>query len=194
MKWDLHVDSVCKKITSFSSVFKRLGNRINQRIKRQVYFAMIHSHLTYLSAIWGTTTTEVDIRRLQTSQNNALRKIFNYEYALENLSTTEIKKIYEIMDIKQIIKLNRTMLIYKISKRLIKSNYQLNFLREHRYQTRADRPTFVHFRTNVGKNSVFRSCTELFFDMRLNGYNEVSPNLFKKRLKSVIMEYNNWKE
>lgn len=192
LKWDIHIDAICRKISSFSSVFNRLGNRIDPRVKREVYFAMIHSHLTYLSPVWSTTTTEFNLNRLQIAQNNAIRKIFNYEYFYEGLSTESIREKYKIMNVRQLIQYNNAIMIFKISRNAMKSNYSLNVAGERRYNTRAAaRPRASAFRTNLGKNSVYRSCTELFYNMQLDQITSTSNYSFKKQLKNIIFEQHN---
>lgn len=49
LKWNLHTDKICNKIAGISSVIKRLGTKINNATRISFYYAMINSHLSYLS-------------------------------------------------------------------------------------------------------------------------------------------------
>lgn len=44
LKRNLHTQSICRKIIGFSSVVKRLGNRIHPSTKMSIFYSMIHSH------------------------------------------------------------------------------------------------------------------------------------------------------
>lgn len=92
LKWNTHINSACRKVIGFSSVVKRLGKQILPTTKISVYYSMIHSHLSYLSPVWGTSATKRDLDTLQVAQNEAVRKIFVKEYQNDNISTEDIRK------------------------------------------------------------------------------------------------------
>lgn len=188
LKWNSHIQSTCRKIIGFSSIVKRLGNRINPSTKMSMYYSMIHSHLSYLSPIWNTTATNYEIANLQIAQNEAIRKIFCHEYTHENLSTDDIRKKYSILNVARVNQFNNSLMIYKIINARMKTNYCINNANTHRYPTTANsRPRFATARTNLGQKSIFRSCTEQYYALLNVLPTGLSMNNFKKRLKSLII-------
>lgn len=182
LKWDKHVDSVCKKIMGIACVVKRMGSKVNFNTKLSLYYAMVNSQLGYLSPVWSTAATNCNKNRLQIAQNQAIRSIFYYEYNTLEMSTTQIMTKYSILNVQQLFRQNEMLMIFKITKNLFKSNYKINTVSIHHYPTRAAMiPRPSAFRTNVGKNSIFRSCTKTFYDMQLNLLSNLSVHSFKKK-------------
>lgn len=189
LKWNEHVDTICKKIAGAAYVMKRLGNKIDLGIKKSLYFSMINSHLSYCSPVWGTSATRDDITRLQVVQNQAIRNIFAYEYFTLNQSTNDIMKKYKIFNVTETIHFNKILMIHKISEGMMKSDFQLDYTRKHDYITRSiGRPQYMPFRTNLGKNSIFRSCTECYFNLPQSVRTIHSINLFKKICKRMLSD------
>lgn len=191
LKWDLHIDSICRKIMGISCVVKRLGGQINNTTKIALYYAMVNSHLTYVSPVWSTSATNNNVNRLQIVQNQAIRSIFYSEYNHHCMSTTDIRKKYAILNVRQIMRLNEMLMYFKLKKNKFKCNFKINTDSAHRYSTRnVSLPRTSTFRTNLGKNSIFRSCTKNFNEMQLNNNNELSINAFKKKIKTELLEMN----
>lgn len=126
------------------------------------------------------------MKRLQTAQNIAIRKFFHHDYFVEDLSTADIYRKYKILNVQQLIYVSKILLIYKIDKNLLKSNY---LVQRHNH----DRNSRAHirlsaYRTNVGRFSIYRACTELFQDEQNNLQTNRSLNTFKKTLKTMALE------
>lgn len=191
LKWDIHIDNVCRRINGFASVVKRLGNKIHISTKISVYYSMVNSHLVYLSPIWGTSSTQSDLNRLQVAQNQSIRKIFNQEYQFEQLNTTQIMSKYDILNVQQLIEFNLLIMMHKINHGLIKTNFAINRNSNHQYETRASAiPRANAYRTNIGQKSVFRSLTDNYFKLNPDLRNIVSINRFKKLIKQKIVNTN----
>lgn len=189
LKWNEHIDSICKKITGAAYVIKRLGNKIDTGLKKSLYYSMINSHISYCAPVWGTSTTTEDVTRLQVVQNQAIRNIFAFEYHTLNESTNLIMKKHKILNVSNIVYFNKLLIIHKISEGLMKSDFQLDYSRNHDYVTRSNsRPQYMPFRTNTGKNSIFRSCTECYFSIPPSMRNIHSISLFKKICRDMIFD------
>lgn len=64
LKWNLHIDSICRKIMGITSIVNRLGNKIHQSTRISFYYSMINSHLSYLLPVWCTSASQNDLSRL----------------------------------------------------------------------------------------------------------------------------------
>lgn len=188
LKWNRHIDTVCGKLAGITSAIKRFGNKLLPNVKITLYYSMFNSFITYLIPIWSSSISQNEKDKLQVAQNHAIRTIFVYEYNTLKLHTHEIRKKYKILDIEQLIYYNQMIMMFKIDKKLMKSNHTIDRNPTHSYTTRHSAlPRLIPFRTNMGKNSVFRACTE--------GYRSLDPSLieqstvlsFKKRLKEKII-------
>lgn len=191
LKWTAHIDSTCRKITGVSSIMSRLGSKINHATRISVYYAMVNSHLSYLMPVWSTSATLSDISRLQIVQNYSIRKFFFTEYYLEGLSTSDIMNKYKILNVRQLMQQNNLTMMYKIDKGLMKTNYKLNRTPIHAYTTRnRSMPRLTTYRTNTGKKSIFRSCTECY--NLLQPHLKLAPTIhsFKKKLKIQLLSEN----
>ena len=53
MTWSEHIDALRRKIAGPVGVLDRLSYTLPKHLLRSVYFALIHSHIQYLSVIWN---------------------------------------------------------------------------------------------------------------------------------------------
>lgn len=187
LKWDFHIDSICRKIYGIASIMKRMGNKINQSTRISIYYSMINSHLSYLSPVWSSSASVRDMDKLQVAQNIAIRKIFSYDYYVTGVSTADILKKYYILNVRQQCLFNEHIFFYKILNKQIKCSFSVSNERNHQYSTRnASQPNLSNFRTNLGKFSIFRYCANNFYNTYGAQTNQ-SLNSFKKKLKKTLM-------
>lgn len=142
-----------------------------------------------MSPIWGTSATANEIKSLQTAQNNSLRSIFRADYYRLNLSTADIRKKYNLFDVKQIIDFDTALLAFKIKRNLIKCDLlSQSHSICHTYHTRNSNNIIANaYRTNIGKVSIHRVISA--------GYNKIPQNIrdcttihsFKHKFKTFIM-------
>lgn len=55
LKWDLHIDSVASKVSKGIFMLRSLSNSVGSDILLTVYYAYIHSHLSYGTALWANS-------------------------------------------------------------------------------------------------------------------------------------------
>lgn len=53
LKWGPHITNLCKKLASVSGVLNKLKHVLPKHVLKKIYFALAHSHLVYLTGIWG---------------------------------------------------------------------------------------------------------------------------------------------
>lgn len=56
LKWDVHIDHLCKKLSSTIFVIRRLSKLINKDTLLSVYYGLFHSHLNYGVILWGNSS------------------------------------------------------------------------------------------------------------------------------------------
>lgn len=193
LKWDKHINIIKRKIIAMSGVVYRLGNRLNNQTLRSIYFAYIHSQLSYLAPIWGPTTAKYHITSLQISQNNAVRRIFSKNYHTDNMHTIDIYKANNILNVEQIIKIDSTLLMIKLSRNMIKSDIQIDRVGDgHHHHTRHGNNIVIsNYRTNIGRNNVSNHAA-IQYNIYKNNINE-NDKIYKikKKLKKLIIDSQN---
>lgn len=192
LKWNSHINNLTRKLYSIAGIITRIGAKIRTDTKIAIYYAMIHSHLSYLAPIYGSDLAENEINRIQTAQNAAIRKFFAYDYWMLNLNTETIYKKYEIMKVREIILMNSALFYYKIEKNLIRIDSALIRASEiHNYATRGNHEIrLVQPMTNMGRNSIINSCARIYNSLGRIITGQESLVKFKKMVKNQILESN----
>jgi hypothetical protein len=92
---DTHINKLCKKLAKSLYCIKKAKNVINKSGLRSLYFALIHSHLSYCPIILNCSSKS-NLKKLEKIQKKAIRIITNSRY---NANANEIfitEKIYPL--------------------------------------------------------------------------------------------------
>lgn len=126
--------------------------------------------------------------KLQIVQNKTVRTIFAYDYRQMNLSTSDIRSKYKLLDIEQLLQFSCATLMYKIDNKLIKTNHRIMRNNDHGYMTRIrNHPRLNHYRTEMGRLNVFRVSTIVYNNLNNDLKTESSLHKFKKSLKNLLL-------
>lgn len=183
LNWNDHVDLVKKKVARFVGVLRRMSYLLDEKIKKQIYFAYIHSHVIYVNPIWSSVA-DYKLQELQVLQNKAMKAVYN----LPRL--TPSKELYigdrgGILPIKVLTEYELNLLSFKINFKLIKSKFTFKITKDvHSYKTRiANNFRSIFSRTNCTKNSIFNRGVSLFNKLPEIVKNEKTIAVFKNSLK-----------
>ena len=177
--------NVKAKILLIIGILKRERKNIPLELKKQIYFAYIHSNLNYLNVIWGNANKGT-INSIKILQNKAVKHVLNYHWL------TPTKKIYAesgILNFINLKKCNLAKFMYKLKNNLIKSEVTPKLNSEiHNYSTR--HATLYHIdpiRTNFGKFATLREAIHLYNS--LPEYLKQSQNyyIFNKNIKNYYL-------
>ena len=75
LSWKAHIDSVRKSVLPGISLLFRLRNFISTDCLKMLYYALIHSRITYLAGIWGHCK-EVNFNQIFILQKRALKTVY----------------------------------------------------------------------------------------------------------------------
>lgn len=188
LNWNDHVDLVKKKVARFVGVLRRMSYLLDVKIKKQIYYAHIHSHIIYVNPIWSSVA-EYKLKDLQVLQNKALKAIYN----LPRL--TPSKELYtgdrsDILPIKHLTEYEINLLSFKINNKLIKSKFSFQITKEvHSYTTRlANNFRSIFSRTNCTKNSILNRGVTSFNKLPDIIKNENKISVFKNKLKKYYSD------
>lgn len=160
LNFNEHIRGIIGVINRTCYFLRRNVHSMNIKTKFQIYYAYIHSHLSYLPSIWGQAR-KGDLQDLQVAQNRALKIIFNKPY---RTCTMEMYTELRVLQISEIIKLDSVKLIYKIKNNLLCTNINLQTNCDiHEYNTRTRQQFHVlPNTTNMGNKKVSTQAVILF--------------------------------
>lgn len=161
--WNDHINLITRKIKPILAMLRRTAYLLPQETKLSVYYAHIHSHLTYMASVWGASANS-RLEILQRLQNKALRYIFWHDYRYGGLSTEDLYRKFNILKVTDIVRYEQIMNIYRIKNQLIRVNFTLpSNLERHEHNTR--RRSLLQIprsRTNYSRNSLFHEGVNQF--------------------------------
>lgn len=95
LSWNMHVNYLCKKLSSGTGVVSRCRSILPISAKVQIYNALFNLHLYYCALIW-CTTTKTNIPKVLILQKKVIRYVGNIDYSS---STREAFPKYNVIRI-----------------------------------------------------------------------------------------------
>ena len=124
LTWTTHTDNLIRKLSANKILLSKAKYLMNPEAKRLIYFAHIHSHLTYANTVWSTNTSKKQKTTIEKIQKYCLRSIANKKH---NSHTDPLFKLLKILKFDDIIRMEQGKLAYKIKTNLCQHQFW-NFL------------------------------------------------------------------
>jgi hypothetical protein len=103
LSFDAHISHLCSKISKSLFCINRIKNFVDQNSLIKLYYAMIHSHLSYCINVYGCAYT-TNLQRLRVKQKEAIRSINNAGYRDH---TVPLFKTNQILPLDEMIKFSK---------------------------------------------------------------------------------------
>jgi hypothetical protein len=103
LSFDAHISQVCVKISKSLFCINRVKNFVNKDALQKLYYAMVHSHLTYCVNIYSCANT-TNLQRLRVKQKESIRIINNAGYRDH---TVPLFKATKILPLDALIKFSK---------------------------------------------------------------------------------------
>lgn len=107
LSWNEHCKNLISKISQGLGALYKFKNKFDEETKKMIYYACIHSHLTYCTALWGESSLS---RKIQTIQNKALRVVYSCDRRSNRL---ELYLMAEILPLNALFRKQTCSYIYK---------------------------------------------------------------------------------
>ena len=107
LNFNSHIDKLCSKLKRSLYNLSRLKKTMNLKLKMLIMKGIFMSHLSYGIEIWGGTS-KTNIKRLQTMQKKAIRKVFNKPPSTHTKDLFTIANIPNVTQLMDICTLNYT--------------------------------------------------------------------------------------
>jgi hypothetical protein len=187
LKWTDHANYVSKILAKYCALFFRIRNYLKIKTLITIYFALVHSHLTYMLPVWGGAAKFIknDLEKLQT-------KILKLIYRKPRLANVDNFYKFTVNDsilrFSLLVDYEAAYFVYKVRNGLIKchSNIQTNYEvsgRVTRGSTQLRRGDFI---TTAGQNSIFYRGILEFNQVPGTIRSSLNLNSFKRGLKQFI--------
>jgi hypothetical protein len=108
LTWGDHIDHVAKKIASGSYALNNVKRSLSVANLKLLYHSLVHSHLTYGTALWGSAY-QYKLHKLEITQKKCIRHICGVPY---NEHTNPLFKKLGILKLKDIYKIQLCKFMY----------------------------------------------------------------------------------
>ena len=124
LDWKTHVKYICEKVGRVSGMLARLRHCVDIHLLKEVYFALVSSHLSYCNIAWGDAnkTTLKPLVKLQ----NKIIKIISFSPFGTN-DTDYLFTNLKLLNLDQIHTLEKAKFIYKHQNKKLPSNFDNYF-------------------------------------------------------------------
>lgn len=193
MSWGSHIKKLKTKVSSICGILRKISSFMPQTCLKQIYFALVHSKLQYLTAVWGSAS-KANLRELQVLQNRCLkivlRKPFLYPtvnlYSNVNDSLLPITALHEYQVLVQMQKIikgttthHNTILRRNQQSR---ASRQANHISLFRPNTEFGKKKFTYFGSKL-YNALPENCKNA---QNLQHYKSFVRKALKQRLHQLI--------
>ena len=166
LNWKKHTSTLINKIKRNTILIKNTKNMFDKDTLKLIYYAHIHSHITYRLNIWGGMSTKEILNKIQKVQNYCMSMI----QPNQNIKITAKKE--KILNISSLIRLEHLKLGYrmlhkslppKINTHLSTDQNKNSLEKSHKYDTRnKNKPNLPKIKNKIYRNSfLYQSNKEL---------------------------------
>jgi len=166
LNWNEHIDyTYIKKLIKFTSIFYKLRNRLPSQLTKMLYFAFVHSQLSYGIEINGNTYLTY-LNKLNILNNKILRLLQN---ARRDTKTTDLYNKFNTLTLPNLYKFNILQFFHKFFHHRdqlppVFSSYFVQNSELHCYNTRIkDEPHFPPVGNTFGHRSIMPRNTFMVF-------------------------------
>ena len=177
LEWGDHIDHISKKIASGSYALKIVKRTLSTSNLKLLYHSLIHSHLTYGTALWGSAY-QYRLHKLEITQKKCIRHICGVPY---NEHTNPLFKNLCIPNLKDIFKIQLCKLMYSYTHGNLPAPLLAIFLTNaavHQYSTRQRYDPHVVRRKTAKFMKTFIQQGGFVFKCLYNMYFKYWNNLF----------------
>lgn len=173
LKWNSHVDFLCKKLRPMLYMFVTLKSILNINELRTLYFSLVQSHLSYCINSWGGVYSTT-LKPLEILQKRILKIIYGYVLRYPSSALFSECSIFSIR-----------YLFYKAALIYMFNNKPSHTLIEHSYNTRLNKESKVEVpmrKKNIGQRCYTYIGIKLYNMLTLDIKNSATVPIFRKNI------------
>ena len=178
IKFNLHINSVCSKISKQIGILYRIKNYLPIPCLIQLYYSYIFPYLNYCNLVWGNTY-ESHLNPLIILQKRAIRVITKSEYLAHTNDLFSRNRILKLPDIHKL----------KLGIYTFKNELFSQYTRSHSYNTRNRTQLLPEFhRLSSTQRSISYSAPSFWNEIPAYIRESLSLSTFKIRLKQCLID------
>jgi hypothetical protein len=124
LSFDDHINSLCTKISKSLFCINRVKNFVNQETKKTLYFAMVHSHLSYCLNVYSSANS-TSLNRLILKQKEAIRIVCNTGFREH---TAPLFKQLKILPLNELIHLSKLKFMHSFYHNILPESFNRMWL------------------------------------------------------------------
>ena len=139
LSWDKHLGVICSKMKQNIGLMRKCKNYLDNNTLRTIYYAHIHSYLSYSILVWGSTSKDGSLKKLQKIQNSCIKIMKPSMKLTEGFRDLKILTVRELVDLelcKFFFKLTNGLLPSKLMNCVLSDSRGQTLKKCHRYTTR----------------------------------------------------------
>ena len=141
LNWKHHTNKLIIKLQKNIWLLKQSGNFLDTTTLKILYYAQIFSTIIYCIGVWGNHISADQLNKIQKIQKKCVsiicKRTHMNEINYKNLQLLNIKDIIKLENLKFAYKLNKNLLPKKISECAFSDQKGKSLLRTHHYGTRS---------------------------------------------------------
>ena len=205
LSWKDHISKISNNLSRAIGIQYKIRQFVNTKILKDIYYALIYSHLVYAIEVWGSACN-THLYKILIQQKRSVR-LMSYKDQFPDLPgplypSTPLFKNLEILKVKDIFLLQISKFIHKCVNYNIIDNFNQWFTLNkdvHFHRTRANfsnstqqttNNLFIPFgrTTNYGLKKIKVNGPKIWNSLPINLRNYKSLNTFKIVLKKYLLE------
>lgn len=190
LDWKGMVKRIRQKVIPFVGILTRVSGMLDERTKRMIYFAHVHSHLIYLNAMWNTAFF-THLEPLRILQNKAVRALYwNVYNSSPDINTDYIYDTYKIPKLKDVNRYHSALLVYQTLNGHLKNELDFNINVPRRSFRASIVPPYLNIETprteHWGRHGFMYHAQKVFNSIPENIRNINNLLQFKRELKRFV--------
>ena len=186
LSWNIHVNSMCTKVSKVVFLINRAKNVLPPSALRSLYFALIHSRLSYGVLAWGNSASASKLFKVQ---KRAVRVVTNSKYRAH---TDPLFKKLSVLKLNDMYKQQSALFMHDYSNKRLPISFH-DFYPDPRHGRSTTRSCELNVyipksRTNFSKLSAYIDVPKIWNNLSGEIKNNPNRNLFKRTLKTSFME------
>lgn len=180
LRFDKHIQHVRKTISPLAGMLWRCRQYIPEDKKKQLYFAYIYSHMSYMMPIYGPYLYKNALKQLRVLQNKAIKSIFG----LPRLTSTTYLYSNAVLPVELLVPYLQILRVYKMRNDLVKHNSQINTNEEQGLRlTRQSNKLYI-----PSTVSLLTEILTTFNNITIEIDEIISIERFKVKVRSLLLE------
>ena len=187
------VNLICRKIACGRGVIYSLSKTLPQKALLNIYYSIVHSHVTMNLIIWGKTHNN-KLTRVRTAINKVLRIICRVRYSENHVPMTRTVQLYSDLKLLQLDDLYKLQLLKFLHSIIYGPNSHLfnklilPYFPSHNYDTREFRLNLPRARLDVERQSVAYNLLVIFNEYSTIYSEPISLACLTNKFKKQILQ------